>query len=196
MQQSLHNQEEANKASSLQANVLTVFTEAMAMPDQDDRKAYLDRVCANNSTLRQKVEERIAAQEVASLLREAERIPDDAFEEQEAEDEIAAEVEVAIPERQVSGGDMSRGMQNGMALVSLTKEQVEAITSGQGRVFPWLVAVIFAALAGASAVMFYFEREKRTAAEENVRLIQTELTQLKAIHGSDVGTKVTAESPR
>jgi|GEM_PF-2061947 len=193
MQQSLHSQEEANKASTLQANVMTVFTEAMAMPDQDDRKAYLDRVCVDNSNLRQRVEERIAAQEVATLLREAQRIPDDAFEaEQELEKELES-VEIALPERQMSGGG---GMQNGMTVVSLTKDQVDAITSGQGRTFPWIVAVIFAALAGACAVMFYFEKQARTVAEQNTRQLQTELSQAKVLQGSDVGTKVTAESPR
>jgi hypothetical protein len=160
------------------ANELTIFAEATAMPDLDDRRAYLDRTCGGNPVLRQKVEERIAAQDVANLLQSASRIPDDAF-----EDEASASDEMKPP---VATPEPSRAQQStssGASVVTLNQEQVSALVSSRSSsIIPWVFAVLFAVLAGVCAVCYFHEKEARIRAEDMVMKSRADVEELGYAH--------------
>ncbi|HVK18264.1 MAG TPA: hypothetical protein VM533_15085 [Fimbriiglobus sp.] len=46
----------------------SIFAEAVAIPDPAERAAYLDRACAGNPTLRQEVEQLLAAHDQAGTF--------------------------------------------------------------------------------------------------------------------------------
>lgn len=126
-------------APKVTPNELTILTVASGIADADERAAYLDRVCGDDSALRARISERLAARGASP-----------------------APAERAELVRTVS----SHAPTNTVAIVPMSGMTLSATqATPRQSPFPWVLATLLAAGIGALAVFFVNEKDARMKAE-------------------------------
>ncbi len=130
-------------APKVTPNELTILTVASGIADAEERATYLDRVCAGDTALRARINERLAARSASPATTE--------------HAELVRTVSAHAPTNTVAIVPMS-----GMTL---------SPTLGATRQspFPWALATLLAAAVGALAVFFVNEKAARMTAEITAR---------------------------
>jgi hypothetical protein len=130
---------EPASAPKVTPNELTILTVASGIADADERAAYLDRVCGDDSTLRARITERLAARGATPTTTERA--------------ELVRTVAAHAPT-------------NTVAIVPMSGMTLSATQSAPRQSpFPWVLATILAAGIGALAVFFVNEKDARVKAE-------------------------------
>ncbi len=136
-------------------NDLTVFATAAAIPDPEERAAYLDKACVTNAAMRSRVEERLA-ERMATLP-------------------VAASQSTLTPPARIEAAILAREQNSkdspALALVPVSAMQFPALPPQLQRqvTFAWGSATLMALAVGALAVIFYFEKDARVRAEASAK---------------------------
>ena len=127
--------------AGISASELTTFAVAAGITVPAERAAYLAHACAGNASLRERIEQRLAARAPITVSgSELQRMTDSTL---------------AVSPNQPAA----------MALVPISASQLAAITAQRPNTFPWITATLLAVAVGALGVFLLQEKEARQRAE-------------------------------